>query len=127
MRYRRVGDSDLIVSEICLGTMTYGEQNTEADTCAQLSFAWDHGVNCLDTAEMYAVPTRPESEQAHGCSIAGFRQGCAQGHLVIDPLGIFVYFNNRRPIRFERLAHSVDQISVTAWLLPQTATGLYQC
>jgi aryl-alcohol dehydrogenase-like predicted oxidoreductase len=62
MRYRRLGDSDLIVSEICLGTMTYGEQNTEADACEQLSFAWDHGVNCLDTAEMYAVPTRPETQ-----------------------------------------------------------------
>jgi len=59
---RRLGSSDLIVSEICLGTMTYGEQNSEKEAHEQLACAWDHGVNCLDTAEMYAVPTRAETQ-----------------------------------------------------------------
>lgn len=62
MRYNRLGKSDLVVSELSLGTMTYGEQNTEAEAHEQLDYAWDHGVNFLDTAEMYAVPTRPETQ-----------------------------------------------------------------
>ncbi|MEC9372015.1 MAG: aldo/keto reductase, partial [Pseudomonadota bacterium] len=49
MKTRRLGSSDLIVSEICLGTMTYGEQNSEKEAHEQLACAWDHGVNCLDT------------------------------------------------------------------------------
>ncbi|MBL8702949.1 MAG: aldo/keto reductase [Alphaproteobacteria bacterium] len=62
MRYNRLGKSDLVVSELSLGTMTYGEQNTEAEAHEQLDYAWDHGVNFLDTAEMYAVPTRAETQ-----------------------------------------------------------------
>lgn len=48
----RLGDSDLMVSKVCLGTMTWGDQNTEAEAHEQLSYAWDCGVNFLDTAEM---------------------------------------------------------------------------
>ena len=62
MRYHNLGSSDLKVSELSLGTMTFGEQNTESEAHAQLDYAWDHGVNFLDTAEMYAVPTRPETQ-----------------------------------------------------------------
>ncbi|MBT6204934.1 MAG: aldo/keto reductase [Alphaproteobacteria bacterium] len=62
MEYRNVGSSDLSVSHVCLGTMTWGEQNTEAEAHEQLDYAWDQGVNCMDTAEMYAVPTRPETQ-----------------------------------------------------------------
>nr|NIP75489.1 aldo/keto reductase [Xanthomonadales bacterium] len=62
MELRNLGSSDLMVSPVCLGTMTWGEQNTEAEAHAQLDYAWDHGVNCLDTAEMYAVPTRAETQ-----------------------------------------------------------------
>ena len=62
MDYRRLGASDLRVSEICLGTMTWGEQNSKEDAQRQLDFAFDRGVNFLDTAEMYAVPTRPETQ-----------------------------------------------------------------
>eukprot|EP00982_Pelagococcus_subviridis_P012947 31203-Pelagococcus_subviridis.AAC.4 len=54
---RLLGDSDLMISEICLGTMTFGKQNTERDAHAQLSYAVDAGVNFIDTAEMYPVPT----------------------------------------------------------------------
>lgn len=61
MRYNRLGNTDLEVSRICLGTMTYGEQNTEAEAHEQLDFALDQGVNFLDTAEMYAVPPRAET------------------------------------------------------------------
>lgn len=58
---RPLGRSDLIVPEICLGTMTFGEQTAESDAHAQLDFALAAGVNFIDTAEMYAVPPRPET------------------------------------------------------------------
>lgn len=62
MEYRRLGHTSIDVSVICLGTMTFGEQNTEAEAHQQLDFALDHGVNFLDTAELYAVPARAETQ-----------------------------------------------------------------
>ena len=62
MQYRRLGTSDLDVSKICLGTMTWGQQNSEAEAHAQLDYAIDHGVNFIDTAEMYPVPTKAETQ-----------------------------------------------------------------
>ncbi len=56
MKLNKLGESELRVSEICLGTMTWGEQNSERDAHLQLDFALDHGVNFIDTAEMYPVP-----------------------------------------------------------------------
>ena len=62
MKYRPLGNSDLKVSEICLGTMTYGDQNTPEDAVRQLDYAFDHGINFIDTAEMYPVPPRAETQ-----------------------------------------------------------------
>lgn len=56
MDYRTLPGTDLRVSEICLGTMTWGEQNSEAEAHAQLDYAIAQGVNFVDTAEMYPVP-----------------------------------------------------------------------
>ena len=56
MELRPLGDTGLDVSAICLGTMTFGEQNTEAEAHRQLDCAFDFGVNFIDTAEMYASP-----------------------------------------------------------------------
>jgi aryl-alcohol dehydrogenase-like predicted oxidoreductase len=56
MEYRRLGKTDIKVSSICLGTMTWGEQNTEAEAHEQLDYALERGVNFFDTAEMYPVP-----------------------------------------------------------------------
>lgn len=61
MRKRQLGRTDLQVTEICLGTMTWGEQNTQDEAFEQLDYAMDYGVNFIDTAEMYAVPTRSET------------------------------------------------------------------
>ncbi|MEM8844154.1 MAG: NADP(H)-dependent aldo-keto reductase [Pseudomonadota bacterium] len=62
MEISKLGHSDLEVSKICLGTMTFGEQNTEADAHEQLDFAVNSGINFLDTAEMYPVPPRQETQ-----------------------------------------------------------------
>jgi aryl-alcohol dehydrogenase-like predicted oxidoreductase len=56
-----LGNSDLNVTYICLGTMTFGQQNTEADAHAQLDYALEQGINFIDTAEMYPVPPRGET------------------------------------------------------------------
>lgn len=58
MRYRRLGRTDTEISLICLGSMTWGEQNTEAEAHAQLDAAVAAGVNFIDTAEMYPIPPR---------------------------------------------------------------------
>ena len=61
MQYRPLGRTGLNVSLICLGTMTYGKQNTEAEGHAQMDLALDRGINFFDTAEMYAVPPTAET------------------------------------------------------------------
>ena len=62
MQYRKLGHTDLNVSAICLGTMTWGEQNTEAEGHEQMDYAVEMGINFFDTAEMYAVPPKPETQ-----------------------------------------------------------------
>ena len=64
MHYRKLGRTDLNVSTLCLGTMTWGEQNTEEQGFAQIERAKAAGINFLDTAEMYPVPPRPETYAA---------------------------------------------------------------
>jgi len=62
MQTRMLGNSDLEVSDVCLGTMTFGGQNTEAQAHAQLDCALGQGINFLDVAEMYPVPTSVETQ-----------------------------------------------------------------
>jgi aryl-alcohol dehydrogenase-like predicted oxidoreductase len=62
MEFRRLGESDLQVSVLSLGTMTFGEQNSEAEAHAQLDLAVSRGVNLIDAAEMYPVPPRAETQ-----------------------------------------------------------------
>ncbi|MFT5218008.1 MAG: aryl-alcohol dehydrogenase-like predicted oxidoreductase [Planctomycetota bacterium] len=64
MKYNRLGNSDLNVSEICLGSMTWGTQNNEAEAHAQIDYALEQGVNFIDTAEMY--PVNPISAETQG-------------------------------------------------------------
>ena len=62
MKYTTLGNTDIHVSKICLGTMTFGEQNTEREAHDQINYAISRGVNFLDTAEMYSVPARAETQ-----------------------------------------------------------------
>ncbi|MDC0426530.1 aldo/keto reductase [Pelagibacteraceae bacterium] len=62
MKFRKLGDTDLNVSLICLGTMNMGEQNTQEEGFKQMDFSYDQGVNFFDTAEVYAVPPRKETQ-----------------------------------------------------------------
>ena len=79
LRFRPVGDSNLIVPDLCLGTMTFGEQNTPAEAHAQLDRALASGIHFIDVAEMYPVPPRAEtqgrSEEIVGSWLAGQKRG----------------------------------------------------
>ena len=61
MNYRKLGNTDIDVSTICLGTMTWGEQNTQKEAFQQMDYALDQGVNFWDTAELYSVPPKAET------------------------------------------------------------------
>jgi aryl-alcohol dehydrogenase-like predicted oxidoreductase len=62
MRFHKLGQGALEVSEICLGTMTFGQQNTIEEAHQQLDHAFERGINFIDTAEMYPVPARGETQ-----------------------------------------------------------------
>jgi aryl-alcohol dehydrogenase-like predicted oxidoreductase len=62
MEYRELGRSGVHVSALSLGTMTFGEQNSEADGHAQMDYALEHGINLFDAAEIYPVPPKPETQ-----------------------------------------------------------------
>ena len=61
MKFKNLGDTDIKVSLICLGTMTYGEQNTQDEGFQQMDYALDQGVNFFDTAELYAIPPKEKT------------------------------------------------------------------
>ncbi len=62
MQYRPLGRTGLNVSAICLGTMTWGQQNTAAEGHAQMDYAFEKGINFFDTAELYSIPPRAETQ-----------------------------------------------------------------
>lgn len=62
MKYTKLPQSNIQVSKICLGSMTWGQQNTESEGHAQIEYALDQGVNFIDTAEMYSIPSRKETQ-----------------------------------------------------------------
>ena len=62
MEFRKLGNTDIDVSLICLGTMTWGQQNTEEEGFEQMDYAVDQGVNFFDTAELYSIPPMAETQ-----------------------------------------------------------------
>lgn len=83
MEYRRLGNSDLQVSRVCLGTMTFGRQNSEAEGHAQLNAAFARGVNFIDTAEMYPVPPQAETYGATESIVGSWLKGQARDKVVL--------------------------------------------
>ena len=84
MDYVKLGSSDLIVSKVCMGTMTFGEQNTLEEGVEQLNLAFDeYGVNFLDTAEMYPVPTKAETQGATDQTVKEFLKGRKREDVVL--------------------------------------------
>ena len=61
MNFKKLGNTDIKVSSICLGTMTWGEQNSQKEAFEQMDYSLDQGINFFDTAELYSVPMKPET------------------------------------------------------------------
>ena len=83
MKYNVLGNSDLNVSEICLGTMTFGEQNNEREAHQQLDYANSRGVNFIDAAEMYPVPPRGETQGRTECYVGSWLKKQARDKIIV--------------------------------------------
>ena len=103
MRYTELAGSGIRVSRICLGSMTWGEQNSESEAHAQLDYALDQGVNFIDTAELYPVPPKAETqgrtESYIGSWLArrGNRDRVVLATKVVGPGDWVSYFRDGRP------------------------------
>jgi aryl-alcohol dehydrogenase-like predicted oxidoreductase len=115
MDYRPLGRSGLSVSALCLGTMTFGEQNSESEAHEQLDRAVAAGINFIDTAEMYPVPPRAETQGLTERYIGSWlaKRGCRE-HLIIatkvaGPAEWLSYLRDGRP-RLDRtnIRHALD-------------------
>ncbi len=112
MQKLKLGQSDLMVSEYCLGTMTYGSQTDEADAHRQLDMAWEHGINFLDAAEMYPVnpvtfETAGLTEEIVGRWIAARKPADAVIATKITGVGS-VAVQDRAPITATRMRAAVE-------------------
>ena len=95
MKYTTIPNTDIKVSKICLGTMTYGQQNTEAEAHEQLNYAVEQGINFLDTAEMYSIPGRKETQGSTESYIGTWLKDQKREDLVVATkiTGPMPYFN----------------------------------
>ncbi|AES60254.1 putative aldo/keto reductase, NADP-dependent oxidoreductase domain-containing protein [Medicago truncatula] len=83
LQYRKLGDSDLNISEITLGTMTFGEQNTEKESHDILNYAFENGINALDTAEAYPIPMKKETQGKTDLYIASWLKSQSRDKIII--------------------------------------------
>ncbi|XP_078427862.1 NAD(P)-linked oxidoreductase superfamily protein [Wolffia australiana] len=83
IQYKKLGDSDLFVSEIMLGTMTFGEQNTEKEAHEMLSYAFENGINSLDTAEAYPIPMKKETQGRTDLYISSWMKSVPRDKIIL--------------------------------------------
>jgi aryl-alcohol dehydrogenase-like predicted oxidoreductase len=115
MKYTTLPNTDLKVSKICLGTMTFGQQNTEAEGHAQLDYALENGVNFFDTAEMYSVPARSETygstEKILGTWFkkTGKREAVVLASKIAGPNPNFTYMREKNDFSVASIKVALDQ------------------
>lgn len=109
MEYRQLGQSELNVSAICLGTMTFGQQNTQAEAFEQLDYARDQGINFIDTAELYPVPPKAETYTRTETIVGNWLANQARDKIV---LATKVAGPNRNLSWIRQGPKSVDRINV---------------
>lgn len=83
LEYRKLGDSELNISEITLGTMTFGEQNTEKEAHDMLSYSFENGINILDTAEAYPIPMKKETQGRTDLYIGSWMKGRSRDKVIL--------------------------------------------
>ncbi len=113
MKYSPLGSSGVSVSRVCLGSMTWGVQNNQQDADEQINYALDQGINFIDTAEMYAVPPRPETygktESIIGDWISRNQSRRSEFVLATKIAGIGIpWIRDGKPITGDAVVASVD-------------------
>ena len=98
MKYTTIPNTQIEVSKLCLGTMTFGEQNNEKEAHEQLDFAVENGINFIDTAEMYSVPGRKETQGDSERHIGTWLRRKERSSVIIGTkvTGPYEYFNYLR-------------------------------
>ncbi|MFV8325669.1 NADP(H)-dependent aldo-keto reductase [Flavobacterium sp. ZS1P14] len=115
MKYTTLPNTDIKVSKICLGTMTFGQQNTEADGHAQMDYALEKGINFFDTAEMYSVPARQETygstEKIIGTWFkkTGKREEVVLASKIAGPNPNFTYMREKSDFSLASITYALDQ------------------
>ena len=115
MKYTTLPNTDVKVSKICLGTMTFGQQNTEAEGHSQLDFAFEKGINFIDTAEMYSVPAREETygstEKIIGTWFkkSGKRDEVVLATKIAGPNPLFTYMRDKNDFSPASIKFALDQ------------------
>ena len=114
MKYTTLPNTDIKVSKICLGTMTFGQQNSEADGHSQMDYAFENGVNFFDTAEMYSVPASKETygntEKIIGTWLkkSGKREEIVLASKIAGPNPNFTYMRDTIDFSAESLNYALD-------------------
>ncbi|WP_366186067.1 aldo/keto reductase [Flavobacterium ovatum] len=114
MQYNKLPQTDIKVSEVCLGTMTFGQQNTEAEGHAQMDYAFEKGVNFFDTAEMYSIPGHKETygstEKIIGSWFknSGKRDKIVLASKIAGPSPIFGYMREKLDFSPVSLQYALD-------------------
>jgi aryl-alcohol dehydrogenase-like predicted oxidoreductase len=115
MKYTTLPNTDTKVSKICLGTMTFGQQNTESEGHSQLDFAFEKGINFIDTAEMYSVPARQETygstEKIIGTWFkkSGKRDEVVLATKIAGPNPLFTYMRDKNDFSPASIQFALDQ------------------
>ncbi|CCN48025.1 putative aldo/keto reductase 2 family protein [Vibrio nigripulchritudo MADA3029] len=113
MQLRKLPHSTLEISPLCLGTMTFGEQNTEAEAFSQLDYALERGINFIDTAEMYPVPPKEETQGrteeyiGNWLEKSGKREKIVLATKVAGPRGI-PYIRDNMALDWRNIHQAVD-------------------
>jgi aryl-alcohol dehydrogenase-like predicted oxidoreductase len=115
MKYTVLPNTDTKVSKICLGTMTFGQQNSESEGHSQLDFAFEKGINFIDTAEMYSVPARQETygstEEIIGTWFkkSGKRDEVILATKIAGPNPLFTYMRDKNDFSPASIKFALDQ------------------
>jgi aryl-alcohol dehydrogenase-like predicted oxidoreductase len=115
MKYTALPNTDIKISKICLGTMTFGQQNSEAEGHAQMDYAFEKGINFFDTAEMYSVPARQETygstEKIIGTWFkkTGKREEIVLASKIAGPSPNFGYMREKLDFSPQSIATALDQ------------------
>ena len=115
MKYTTLTNTDIQVSKICLGTMTFGQQNTETEGHAQMDYALEQGVNFFDTAEMYSVPARQETYGSTERILGTWFQKTGNRHKVVlaskiaGPNPNFTYMREKNDFSPASIQYALDQ------------------